>query len=112
MNNPVDINNLPAPLAEAVRRLVEAYQPEAIWLFGSQARGEAGPDSDYDLMVIVPDDADRERRRSFMAYPALRGMRVPIDVLVWTHTQFHNRLHLPPTLPATVVREGRELYAA
>jgi hypothetical protein len=40
-----------------VRRLVEAYHPERIYLFGSKARGDAGPDSDFDLMVIVSDDA-------------------------------------------------------
>jgi predicted nucleotidyltransferase len=43
-------------LAEMVRRLVEVYRPERILLFGSIARGEAGPDSDYDLMVVVPDN--------------------------------------------------------
>ena len=47
-------------LAEIVRRLVEAYQPERIYLFGSKARGDAGADSDYDLMVVVPDDAPPE----------------------------------------------------
>jgi Integrase core domain/Nucleotidyltransferase domain len=41
-------------LAEIVRRLIEALQPERIYLFGSRARGEAGADSDYDLMVVVP----------------------------------------------------------
>ena len=46
-------------LTEVVRRLVEAYSPERIYLFGSVARGEAGPDSDYDIMVIVPDDDRR-----------------------------------------------------
>ena len=46
-----------AELAEVVRRLVEAYQPERIYLFGSVASGDAGPDSDYDLLVVVPDDA-------------------------------------------------------
>ena len=40
-----------------VRRLVDAYHPERVYLFGSVARGDAGPDSDYDLMVVVPDDA-------------------------------------------------------
>jgi predicted nucleotidyltransferase len=44
-------------LAEIVRRLVEAYHPERIYLFGSHARGEAGPDSDYDLMVVVSEKA-------------------------------------------------------
>ncbi len=54
----------PSPLAEAVRRLVKAYRPERIYLFGSVARGDPGPDSDYDLLVVVPDDAPPERRRS------------------------------------------------
>ncbi len=38
-----------ALLAEVVRRLIEAYQPERIHLFGSKARGDDGPDSDYDF---------------------------------------------------------------
>jgi len=61
-----------AVLSEIVRRLVVAYAPERIYLFGSVARGEAGPDSDYDLMVIVPDEAEPERRRSRLAYRTLR----------------------------------------
>ncbi len=62
-----------AVLAEVVRRLVEAYRPERIYLLGSKARGDAGPDSDYDLLVVVPDDAAPERRRSRLAYEVLRG---------------------------------------
>jgi predicted nucleotidyltransferase len=42
-------------LTEIISKLVEAYEPLNIYLFGSKARGEAGPDSDYDLMVIVTD---------------------------------------------------------
>ena len=49
-------------LAEMVRRLVKVYDPDRIYLFGSAARGNAGPDSDYDFMVVVGDDAPRERR--------------------------------------------------
>lgn len=56
-----------ASLAEIVRRLQEAYPPERIYLFGSSTRGGAGPDSDYDLMVVVPDDAMPSRRRSRLA---------------------------------------------
>ena len=56
-------------LAEIVRRLVEAFHPERIYLFGSHARGEAGPDSDYDLLVVVPDSAPPERRSSRLACP-------------------------------------------
>ena len=40
-------------LVELVRRLVETFHPERIYLFGSRARGEGSPHSDYDLMVVV-----------------------------------------------------------
>lgn len=99
-------------LAAIVRRLVEAYHPERIYLFGSVARGEAGPDSDYDLLVVVPDNAPPERRRSRLAYEVLRGTGTAADVLVCTHTYFEARRHLRASLPGTVLREGRMLHAA
>ncbi len=99
-------------LAEIVRRLVEAYEPECIYLFGSRARGDAGPDSDYDLLVVVPDDAPPERRRSRLAYEVLRGTGMAVDVLVRSRAEFDGRLHLRASLPATVREEGRVLYAA
>ncbi len=101
-----------AALAEVVRRLVEAYKPERIYLFGSKARGDAGHDNDYDLMIIVPDDALPERRRSRLAYEVLWGTGTAADVLVWTAEQFESRLHLKASLPATVIREGKLLHAA
>jgi uncharacterized protein len=98
-------------LAELVRRLVEAYQPERIFLFGSKARGETGPDSDYDLLVLVGDEAPPERRRSRKAYQALRGTRTAADVLVWSQQEFERRLYVTASLPAIINREGILLYA-
>jgi len=99
-------------LDEVVRRLVAAFRPERIYLFGSAARGEACSDSDYDLVVIVADDAPPDRRRSRLAYEVLWGLGVAADVLVWTRTAFDSRVHLQASLPATVLREGRLLHAA
>ena len=99
-------------LAEVVRRLVEAYRPERIYLFGSVARGDAGADSDYDLLVVVPDDAALERRRSRLAYESLRGTGRAADVLVCTTSNFEDRRLLKASLPGTVLREGRLLHAA
>lgn len=98
-------------LGEIVRRLVEAYHPERVYLFGSHAQGEAGPDSDYDLLVVVPDDALPERRRSRLAYEVLWGTGRAADVLVWTRDAFESRIHLRASLPSTVLSEGRLLYA-
>ena len=98
-------------LAEITRRLVETYQPARIYLFGSRARGTAGAGSDYDLLVVVPDDAPPALRRSTRAYEALWGLSTSGDILVWTHTAFSERLHLRASLPSTVEREGRALYS-
>lgn len=99
-------------LSEVVRRLVGAYQPERIYLFGSVARGDATSDSDYDLMVIVPDDARPERLRSRLAYEVLRGTGIAADVLVCTRSYFERRRSLRASLPGTVLREGRLLHGA
>jgi predicted nucleotidyltransferase len=99
-------------LDEIVRRLIEAYQPERIYLFGSRARGDVGADSDYDLMVIVPDDAPPQRHRSRLAYQVLRGTGRAADVVVCTRTFFDRRVHVRTSLPATIASEGRLLHAA
>ncbi len=99
-------------LAEIVRRLVAALEPERIYLFGSLARGEAGPHSYYDLMVVVRGSDLPGYRRDQIAYRALRGIGVPKDVTVWTRAEFDRRAHLKASLPGTILREGKLLHAA
>jgi uncharacterized protein len=101
-----------ATLAEIARRLVEAYRPERIYLFGSKARGDSGPDSDYDLLIVVPDDAPPERCDSKLAYRVLWGVKASVDAVVCRSRWFHARTHLKASLPGTVMREGRLLHAA
>ncbi|NPV09094.1 MAG: nucleotidyltransferase domain-containing protein [Anaerolineae bacterium] len=98
-------------LREMVRRLVEAYRPDRVYLFGSRARGDSGPDSDYDVLVVVPDDAPPERGRSRLAYQVLWDVGVAADVLVWTRSALESRLHLRASLPAAVAKEGSVLYS-
>jgi predicted nucleotidyltransferase len=97
-------------LAEIVRRLVEAFRPLKIYLFGSMARGDFDQDSDYDLMVIVPDEAPPKRKDSGLAYEVLWGTGTAADVIVWTQTLFEKRKHVVSSLPATVQREGKLVY--
>ena len=99
-------------LARIVERLLVAYKPERIYLFGSKARSDHGPDSDFDLLVVVPDTALPHRKRSRLAYEVLRGTGTAADVLVWTRGAFESRLHLAASLPAAVMREGKLLHAA
>jgi predicted nucleotidyltransferase len=99
-------------LAGVVRRLVDMYRPERIYLFGSVARGDANPDSDYDLMVVVPDAALGRFRSEDPGYGVLRGTGIGADILIWTRKDFDRQLHSKASLPSTVVREGRALYLA
>jgi predicted nucleotidyltransferase len=99
-------------LTEMVRRLVEALEPQQIYLFGSRARGDAGPDSDYDLLVIVTSSDIPGYKRAMNAFKTLYGLGVAKDVVVLTREEFDSRLDVVCSLPATVKREGLSLYAA
>jgi len=97
-------------LAEIVRRLVAAYAPERVYLFGSKARGDEGPDSDYDLLIVVPDDAPAEQRGAGLAYRVLWGVGRAVDTIVCRSGWFEARKHLKASLPGTVLREGIPLH--
>ena len=76
----------------------------------ARARAARGPDSDYDLMVVVPGSDLPGYRRDQLAYGALRGVEVAKDILVWTSDEFDRRRHLVASLPATILREKRLIY--
>ena len=99
-------------LAEITKRLVSVYSPDRIYLFGSVARGDAGPDSDYDLLVVVDDDAPAHLLRGRAGHAEIAGLGVAVDVFVRTRSYFDARAHLKASLPGTVLREGVLLYAA
>jgi hypothetical protein len=97
-------------LPSVIHQLRDLYRPAQIYLFGSAARGDPGPDTDYDLMVVIPDDTPMPIRDSGRAYRAVRRLGVATDVLVWSHSEFESRLHLKASLPATICRTGTLVY--
>lgn len=99
-----------AALEEVVRRLVDLFTPERIYLFGSQERGEASEDSDYDVMVVVPESDQPPYKRAQKAYSVLWGVGIPVEVIVFTRDQFDRQSSIVASLAATVQREGRVLY--
>lgn len=95
---------------EAVRRLVEYFRPEKIYLFGSTARGEDRPDSDLDFLVVVADDTPT--RRLWGIYRELTDFEMTIDVVPILHQDFEARRDWLMSLPAIALREGKLLYDA
>jgi hypothetical protein len=70
-------------IAELTRRLVESYSPVRIYLFGSVARGDDGPDSDLDFLVVIRDDTPEERLRPGAVRKAVRGTGFARDIVPW-----------------------------
>jgi len=99
-------------LAEIVERLVAAFHPDRVYLFGSAARGDAGPDSDYDLLVVVPTSDEPGYRRMQRAQEALWGIRAAADVFVLTRQEFARQRTVVTSLASAALAEGRVVYAA
>ncbi len=99
-------------LPEIVRRLRDVLNPAAIYLFGSSATGNPGSESDIDLLVVVNESDQSFFERGAIAYRALRGIAVPIDVQVYTKDEFEPRANLPVSFERTVRTTGKILYAA
>ena len=97
-------------MEEMTRRLVEFYRPVRIYLFGSEARGDAGPDSDFDFLVVVPDNTPEQVMRSGEVYSQLSGLGASKDIsLAEKRLRTKGRTYVVASLPATVLREGKLL---
>jgi predicted nucleotidyltransferase len=94
-----------------VARIVKRFHPEQVILFGSYARGDAGPDSDVDLLVVMPVAKDRRRETQLELRLALRDFRVSKDIIVTTPEDFAWRKDIPGTIERPASLEGKVLYA-
>lgn len=97
-------------IQEIVNRIVERFHPEQIILFGSQARGDAGPDSDVDLLVVMPVEGSK-REKQLEIRMALHDIHVPKDVIVSTPEEFAWRKEIVGTIERPAARQGKVLYA-
>lgn len=105
------MRTIPSKLREEViRRLVDEFHPEAIYLFGSHAWGKPTIDSDLDLLVIISQSRQKPVQRAVRAQRSLRGVKAAVDVLVKTRREFERYTSVKASLEAQIAREGRLLY--
>ena len=97
-------------IEQLVRRIIEIVQPLRIILFGSAAHGEMGPNSDIDLLVVMPEGVHR-RRTAQLLYRQIRGLGVPFDILVATPDDLERHSDNSGLIYQSILREGREVYA-
>jgi predicted nucleotidyltransferase len=84
-------------------------KPEKIILFGSAARGEMGPHSDVDLLVVKKGKFDRSRLVGDI-YMKLHGVGQAVDVIVVTPKEVERYRNTHCLVIAPALREGREIY--
>ncbi len=95
---------------QMVRRIVDRFDPERIILFGSAARGNTGPDSDVDLLVVMA-VGGLKHKKQVQIRVALHDIHIPKDIIVTTPEDFEWRKEIPGTIEYPAVQEGKVLYA-
>jgi predicted nucleotidyltransferase len=99
----------PRLIDKMARRLARRFRPEQIILFGSHARGRAGPDSDVDLLIIMPFTGSK-RDKEIELRLALYDFLVPMDIILASPEEARRRRNIPGTIIRPALREGKVLY--
>ena len=101
----------PEVLQEIVARVVQVAHPQRLILFGSAARGEMGPDSDVDILVVVQGPVHR-RDLAGKIYRNLHGVPVPVDVVIVTENDIREFANKIGTVLYPALKEGVVVYEA
>ena len=98
-------------LEDLINRIVQMVDPLRIILFGSVAKGEFGPHSDIDLLVVMPEGVHR-RHTAQLLYRKIKGIELPFDILVATPSDIEKHKDNPGLIYRVILKEGKEVYAA
>ena len=99
-------------LDNVLRRLVDAFDPQSVWLFGSRARGQARPDSDFDLLFVAKPGGRFGSGDYETVFEPLRGLGVGCDIVPCSASDFVEGAEIKTSLVAQVLANGRKLYDA
>ncbi|HEY1935522.1 MAG TPA: nucleotidyltransferase domain-containing protein [Acetobacteraceae bacterium] len=95
---------------ELLGPVVAYFNPRRVIVFGSQARGDARPDSDIDLLVVVDNDTPQEKVTLRAGVASRRGYHEPVDVIPVREDTFQRKARIPGTLSRAASREGIVVY--
>ena len=100
---------LPKELTPLLADLDARLEPVELWLFGSRARGDARPDSDWDLLAVVEDGVPEEMTDPVLAWQIARASGVPVTLLVTRRSELAAIWGRPNTIGYHLAREGIRL---
>lgn len=85
-------------LAALLSNIKSAYAPSSILLFGSRARGDNRADSDWDLLVLLPEEAPRRLLDPYLAWEVKQGTGVKADIVCEYEAEFLDSQNVANTL--------------
>jgi len=94
-----------------LNRLAPILNPIEVYLFGSRARGDARPDSDYDLLFVLPDDVPNESIRLQDVTALYRDTLIDADIVPCWYSTFLHQQDMIGTLSFEAKHEGKRIYA-
>ncbi|MCJ2106591.1 nucleotidyltransferase domain-containing protein [Methylobacterium sp. E-041] len=100
---------LPDDLATLIAAIRTRMRPRAIWLFGSRARGDHRADSDWDLVVAVPDDVSDDALDPIIGWSIGREAGISATILAARESELAESWGVPNTLSYALAREGLRL---
>lgn len=100
----------PQKVDAAVRRIIEIGRPRKIILFGSFVKGTATTNSDLDVLVITGDDVSSPRKESVRIRKALRGISMPMDIIVVPETAWLQLKDRPGMVYREALQTGKIVY--
>lgn len=101
----------PSVPAGVIERIVEVLDPDEVWLFGSRARQTHGPDSDWDLLAVLPDSVPDHKLDLAAVWNDLRELRrMRVEVIPIRRRDFEEDRDTPGELAEAVAREGQIVY--
>jgi uncharacterized protein len=98
-------------IEEVKKKLIEVYNPIAIYVFGSYAWGTPTEDSDLDLLIVVDESTEKSYKRPVAGYYALRELDVAKDLIVKTKQEFESSASNVTTLIYKIKTDGKLIYA-
>ena len=102
----------PKKIQAAVERVVKVSHPRQVILFGSAACGRKRTPNDIDLLIVSRRDVESPRKESVRIRRALRGIMMPMDILVISEQRLCELAHQPGLVYREALREGRVVYEA
>lgn len=98
-------------IQEAILRLVKAYNPLEIYLFGAYGWGIPDDDDNLNILLIIESSDEKVHKRSYKAFNALLGLEIPSNVIVFTKQEFDTFSQDVNSLTYEVKSKGKIVYA-